>query len=72
MYSDGRSDRCALGVLMSYFGWDGRDDYNAITGLSAALGELNYAGIDEDLLISLNDSGYAFDEIADYLDRINE
>jgi hypothetical protein len=71
-YSDGHNDRCALGVLMSYFGWDGRDDYNALNGLFAALGELKYADVNEDLLISLNDSGCTFDEIADYLDRINE
>jgi hypothetical protein len=59
-------------VLMSYFGWDGKNDYNAAIGLSAALGELKHAGIDEDLLINLNDSGYSFDEIAGYLDRIDK
>ena len=72
MYSDGNTGRCAVGVLMSYFGWDGKDDYNAASGLFAALGQLKYAGIDEDLLINLNDSGYTFDEIADYLDRIGK
>jgi hypothetical protein len=40
--------------------------------LVAALGELKRAGIDEDLLIELNDSGLSFDEIADNLDRTNE
>jgi hypothetical protein len=68
-YSDERDGRCAIGVLMSYFGWDGSDDYNAVSGLFAVLGQLKYAGIDEDLLINLNDSGYTFDQIADYLDR---
>jgi hypothetical protein len=66
-YSDGHDGRCAIGVLMSHIGWDGRDDYDAATELFAALGELKHAGIDEDLLIYLNDSGYSFDEIADYL-----
>ena len=72
MYSDGHNGRCAIGVLMSYFGWDGRDNYDAAGGLFAALGELKHAGIDEDLLINLNDSGHTFDEIADYLDRTDE
>jgi hypothetical protein len=71
-YSDGHNGRCAIGVLMSYFGWDGRDDYDAAGGLFAALGELKHAGIDEDLLINLNDSGHTFDEIADYLDRTDD
>jgi hypothetical protein len=68
-YSDERDGRCAIGVLMSYFGWNGLDDYDAVSGLFAVLGQLKYAGIDEDLLINLNDCGYTFDQIADYLDR---
>ncbi|MGE5662442.1 MAG: hypothetical protein ACM3X1_09380 [Ignavibacteriales bacterium] len=51
---------------------DGKDDYNAASGLFATIGQLKYAGIDEDLLINLNDSGYSFDEIAEYLDRIDK
>jgi hypothetical protein len=27
-YSDGHHGRCALGVIMSYFGWDGTDDFD--------------------------------------------
>ena len=68
-YSDGHNGRCAIGVMMSYFGWDGTDDFDTAKVLFVALGELKQAGIDEDLLINLNDSGYLFDEIADYLDR---
>jgi hypothetical protein len=30
-YSDGHNGRCALGVIMSYFGWDGTDDYSGYT-----------------------------------------
>ena len=37
-----------------------------------ALGELKRAGINEDLLIELNDLGLTFDEIADKLERTNE
>ena len=33
---------------------------------------LEHVGIDYDFLIDLNDSGYTFDEIADFLDRTNE
>ena len=69
-YSDGHNGRCAIGVMMSYFGWDGTDDFDTAKALFVALGELKQAGIDEDLLINLNDSGYSFDEIADYLDRV--
>jgi hypothetical protein len=31
---------------------------------------LRYAGIDRNLLIEMNDSGFTFNEIADYLDKI--
>jgi hypothetical protein len=71
-YSDGHNGRCAIGVIMSYFGWDGKDDFDTARVLVAELGELKRAGIDEDLLIELNDSGLSFDEIADNLDRTNE
>jgi hypothetical protein len=70
-YSDGRNGRCAIGVLMSYFGWDGRVDFDAANNLLAAADVLKHTGIDEDLLIDLNDSGFTFDEIANYLERQN-
>ncbi len=69
-YSDGQEGRCVIGLLMSFYGWDGKDDLDATKRLLAALVELKDAGIDEGLLIDLNDSGYTFDEIADYLDRL--
>ena len=68
-YSDGRNGRCAIGVLMSYFGWDGRVDLNTANDLLAAVDILEHVGIDYDLLIDLNDSGLTFDQIADYLDE---
>ena len=68
-FSDGLTGRCAIGVIMSYHGWDGRDGIDAAIGLFAALSELKFAGIDEGILMDLNDSGMSFDEIADYLDR---
>jgi hypothetical protein len=40
--------------------------------LVAGLGELKRAGINENLLIELNNSGLSFDEITDNLDRTNE
>ena len=71
-YSDGRNGRCALGVIMSYYGWNGKDDSQAASKLLGTLIALRYAGIDRNLLIEMNDSGFTFDEIADYLDRYNE
>jgi hypothetical protein len=68
-YSDGQNGRCVIGVIMSYFGWDGRVDFDTANDLLAASDVLKHAGIDEDLLIDLNDSGFTFDEIADNLDR---
>ena len=68
-YSDGKNGRCAIGVIMSYFGWNGRVNFDTAIDLLAASDVLKHAGIDYDLLIDLNDSGYTFNEIADYLDR---
>ncbi len=69
-YSDGHDGRCALGVIMSYFGWNGKDNSQAPRKLSCALIELGFADIDQNLLIEMNDSGFTFDEIANYLDNI--
>jgi hypothetical protein len=71
-YSDGRNGRCAMGVIMSYFGWDGRDQSLADSKLLGTLIALRQAGINKNLLIELNDSGYSFDEIANYLDQNNQ
>ena len=71
-YSDGRNGRCAIGVIMSYFGWDGRIDFDTANNLLAASDTLKHVGLDEDLLMDLNDSGFTFHEIADYLERNNE
>jgi hypothetical protein len=71
-YSDGKNGRCAIGVIMSYFGWDGRVNFDTAYDLLVASDVLKHADIEEDLLIDMNDSGMSFDEIADYLDRIDE
>jgi hypothetical protein len=71
-YSDGRDGRCAIGVIMSYHGWNGKDDFHASRKLSAASIALRRAGIDKNLLIGMNDSGMPFGEIADFLDRYND
>jgi len=68
-YTDGLGGRCAMGVIMSYYGWDGKCITNAERKLYAALVALRQAGLSKELLIELNDSGATFDEIADYLDR---
>jgi hypothetical protein len=57
---------------MSYVGWDGRDDLDAANNLLAASDELKHAGINQNLLIAMNDSGISFDEIANYLNSIGK
>jgi hypothetical protein len=68
-YTDGINGRCAMGVIMSYYGWDGKCCTNAERRLYSALVALRRAGINKESLIELNDSGMTFDEIADYLDQ---
>jgi hypothetical protein len=43
-YSDGHNGRCAMGVIMSYYGWNGQDDSQAATKLLGTLIALRYAG----------------------------
>jgi hypothetical protein len=69
-YSDGNNGRCAMGVIMSYYGWDGKEDFD-VNNLLDASDVLKNASIDFGLLIDLNDIGMSFDQIADYLDRVN-
>ena len=68
-YTDGLGGRCVMGLLMSYYGWDGKCITNAERKLYAALVALRRAGISKELLIELNDSGATFNNIADYLDK---
>ena len=67
-YSDGQNGRCAIGVIMSYYGWNGKDEPGSARRLLAASIQLKHANVDEGLPIDLNDSGFTFDEIANYLD----
>ena len=67
-YSDGFNGRCAIGVIMSYYGWDGNNSPGSTRKLLAALVALRHAGISKDLVTELNDCGMTFDEIADFLD----
>lgn len=45
-YSDGQNGRCAMGVIMSYFGWDGSDNFETVNSLLAPSDTLKQAGID--------------------------
>ena len=54
------------------YGWNGKDYPDAANRLLAASIQLKHADIDKGLLVDLNDSGYTFDEIADYLDRVDK
>ena len=71
-YSDGNNGRCAMGVIMSDFGWNGKDDIRASRKLLSAFIALTHTGGSKYLIVQLNDSGMSFDEIADYLDSSNE
>ena len=71
-YSDGTNGRCAMGVIMSYYGWNGKEDFDAVNNLLDTSDTLNHVGIDYNLLKDLNDSGLTFDEIADYLDSVDK
>jgi hypothetical protein len=68
-YTDGQAGRCVMGLIMSYYGWDGKCITNAERRLYAAQVALRRAGISKELLIELNDSGASFDDIANYLDK---
>lgn len=68
-YTDGQAGRCVMGLIMSYYGWDGKCITNAERKLYAAQVALRRAGISKELLIELNDSGASFDDIANYLDQ---
>ena len=68
-YADGLGGRCVMGVIMSYYGWDGKCITTAERRLYTALVALRQAGISKELLIEMNDSGATFEEITDYLDR---
>ena len=57
---------------MSYLGWNGKDEPDPAQILLASFDHMKQADIDEGLLMDLNDSGYTFDEIADYLDRVEK
>jgi hypothetical protein len=55
---------------MSYYGWKGKaDSYPAEKLLGASIA-LRHTGVSKDLIIRLNDSGSTFNEIVDYLDRV--
>jgi hypothetical protein len=68
----GRKVNVPFGVIMSYLGWNGKDEPGSAQTLLVAFDNIKQADIDEGLLIDLNDSGYTFDEIADYLDRVEK
>jgi hypothetical protein len=69
-FSDERNGRCAMGVILSYYGWDGNLNslYDASSSALAARQTLKSAGVSRSWIMDRNDSGYTFDEIADYID----
>jgi hypothetical protein len=73
-YSDGFNGRCAIGVIMSYYGWNGNSKYGFEVARSslATLVALRREGVSYWAVIEMNDSGATFGEIADYMDRNHE
>jgi hypothetical protein len=69
-YSDGHNGRCAAGVIMSYYGWNGKDDFEAAGKLLNLSNALKQASVKRDFVVHLNDSGLTFDEIDDNLDKV--
>ena len=68
-YSDGRSGRCAIGLIMTNFGWVGECDSDMISNLQIPLPSLGNIGLHDDFfIIGLNDSYMKFDEVVNYLD----
>lgn len=67
-YSDGHNGRCAMGTIMSYYGWNGKDDSHAAGKLLATSVALRRSGVNKESLIEMNDCGRTFKQIADYLD----
>ena len=65
-YSDGSNGRCAIGVLSSYFGWDGRDKDKRLQ-YDSQIHEL-ITPETEVKILKLNDSGKSFKEIADIIE----
>jgi hypothetical protein len=73
-FSDERNGRCAMGVILSYYGWDGK--LNSLSHASptsqTARRAMTRIGISGSWIMKQNDSGYTFDEIADYIERYYE
>ena len=69
-YSDGHDGRCAVGVVMSYYGWNGIADPDNPTRILATPADLGRAGISKDQvinLVKLNDSNMTFEESSNIL-----
>jgi hypothetical protein len=55
---------------MSYYGWNGKDDFEAAGKLLNLSNALRRASVKRDFVVHLNDSGLTFDEIDDNLDKV--
>jgi hypothetical protein len=71
-FSNEQNGRCAMGIILSYYGWDGKLNslLDASASSRATRQALKSAGISRSCIMNQNDSGYTFDEIADYLDKV--
>lgn len=74
-FSDDRNGRCAMGVILSYYGWDDgklNSLFEASPSSRAARQAMRSTGISRSYIMDHNDSGYTFDEIANYVERYHE
>jgi len=71
-FSDERNGGCAMGVILSYYGWDGKLNslFDASASSRATRQALKKVGINRSCIMDQNDSGYTFDEIAEYLEKV--
>ena len=61
-------------LSVSYYGWNGKrdsDSFDVARSLTSTLHALKNTGVQIDFIAQLNDSGVTFDEIADFLDKVD-
>jgi len=65
--SDGKGGFCALGVLANFYGWDGKG--HAGEFYLRVIKELGKGGLETWHIFNKNDSGWSFEQIADFLEQ---
>ena len=66
-FSDGKGGFCALGVLVNFYGWDGKG--HAGEFYSRVIRELWKGNLKTSDVFTKNDAGWSFEQIADFLEE---